>query len=112
MPYIVTAKRPTPEEAQEAAHVIAQYARGGGTFIEVVAVDDAEYARAIDAGMNGPAVPGVAEPAPVMTPEDRATLAKVEQLLAKSERVTTQVVLDALTLLHGLLAEREKADRG
>jgi hypothetical protein len=35
-----------------------------GTVIEVVAVDDAEYARAIDAGMNGPAVPGVAEPDP------------------------------------------------
>jgi hypothetical protein len=35
-----------------------------GRTIEVVAVDDAEYARAIDAGMNGPAVPGVAEPDP------------------------------------------------
>jgi hypothetical protein len=33
-----------------------------GTRIEVMAVDDAEYARAIDAGMNGPAVPGRAEP--------------------------------------------------
>jgi hypothetical protein len=38
-----------------------------GRIIEVVAVDDAEYARAIDAGMNGPAVPGRAEsdPAPI-----------------------------------------------
>jgi hypothetical protein len=36
-----------------------------GTRIEVLAVDDAEYARAIDAGMNGPAVPGVAEGRPM-----------------------------------------------
>jgi hypothetical protein len=36
-----------------------------GRIIEVVAVDDAEYARAIDAGMNGPAVPGVAEGRPM-----------------------------------------------
>jgi hypothetical protein len=37
-----------------------------GTVIEVMAIDDEEYARAIDAGMNGPAVPGVAEPAPAL----------------------------------------------
>jgi hypothetical protein len=36
-----------------------------GRIIEVLAVDDAEYARAIDAGMNGPAVPGVAEGRPM-----------------------------------------------
>src|SRR4051812_9040033 len=75
-----------------------------GTRIEVVAVDDAEYARAIDAGMNGPAVPGRAEGRPM-----RSRLERIEQALDAQRQTLSHLTLplldEALAAVRGLLAE-------
>lgn len=83
-----------------------------GTLIEVMAVDDEEYARAFDAGMNGPAVPGVAEGRPV-----RSELERIERLLAEfgdvhrpasPYTIARRDLLDeALALVRGLRAALE-----
>jgi hypothetical protein len=78
-----------------------------GRTIEVVAVDDAEYARAIDAGMNGPAVPGVAEGRPM-----RSELERIEQALDAQRQTLSHLTLplldEALALVRGLLAEPDE----
>jgi hypothetical protein len=77
-----------------------------GRTIEVVAVDDEEYARAIDAGMNGPAVPGRAEGRPM-----RSELERIEQALveAGADGLEPMGPLDeALAAVRALLAEPEE----
>jgi hypothetical protein len=77
-----------------------------GKVIEVLAVDDAEYARAIDAGMNGPAVPGRAEGRPM-----RSELERIEQALveAGADGLEPMGPLDeALAAVRALLAEPEE----